>query len=133
MSRVNTGQFTKGHPGGPGRPRGSVNSVLTSVLRRVLSEKYRDYDTKTSVRDGREILTRIVTELALTGRATLADGTVMALDSDQYLRLLNFVFDRVDGRPAQAVDVLSGGEPLKLYVGWSPDEWDHNNMKDDVG
>jgi len=34
------------------------------------------------------------------------------------------LMERSEGKIPQAVDVTSGGEKIKGYVGWSPDEWD---------
>lgn len=38
--------------------------------------------------------------------------------------LFTAIMDRVEGRPAQSVDLTSKGKAIKTYVGVSPEEWD---------
>ncbi len=50
-----------------------------------------------------------------------AANAMLGGDAIEYLRLL---LEHLDGKPKQALDVTSGGEKLKGYVGISPDDWD---------
>lgn len=44
--------------------------------------------------------------------------------------LFTAIMDRTEGRPAQSVDLTSGGKTLKTYVGVSPDEWEETKDKE---
>ena len=43
------------------------------------------------------------------------------------------ILDRVAGRPRQMVDLSSGGDPIKAYIGISPDDWDEDLESDPDG
>ena len=47
----------------------------------------------------KQALTHIVYEALLTGTIRYANGKTLTLDGHQYLRLLEFVYNRVDGAP----------------------------------
>jgi len=37
------------------------------------------------------------------------------------------LMERADGKVQSLVDITSGGEPVKGYIGFSPDEWEDNS------
>lgn len=123
------GGFQKGQSGNPaGRPK--KGATLSDLLYGRLCDNIQDHDRSRKDKPAKDVLSRIIIELATNGRAKLADGSLMVLDASEYLRLLEFVFNRIDGKPQQAVDVTTDGAPVKAYIGWTPDDWDEQGEDD---
>ena len=95
--RSKSGQFKKGHSGNPkGRaPRKKEERFMEVSIAAV------------SLKDWRAIIKKAVTR---------------AKSGDPQAR--KFLADYLLGPPQQRLDVTSGGETLKGYIGISPDDWD---------
>lgn len=63
-------------------------------------------------------------ELLSGGQTELPNGTKIKLNPRDWLDLFKFVHVHTDGPVRAEVDITSGGQPLKAFVGFSPDEWD---------
>lgn len=77
----NNGRFKPGHPGGPGRPKGSVS--LTTKLRQQLGQeaKFKDREPGHGITYA-DILAKKVVDMALAGDA----------------RMITLIYDRIDGK-----------------------------------
>lgn len=67
---------------------------------------------------------RMLMDALTTGEATFADGKILRLSPSLWVDLSKFVYTHVDGPARAELDVTSGGQPLKAYIGFTPDEWD---------
>ena len=95
-ARKANGQFKKGWSGGPGRPPRKKEERFLEVSFAAVSLK-----------DWRAIMKKAVDQAKL---------------GDYQAR--KFLADYLIGPPQQRLDVTSGGEKLKGYIGISPDDWD---------
>ena len=95
-ARKTNGQFAKGYKGGPGRPPKKKEERFMEVSIAAVSLK-----------DWREIIKKAVDQ---------------AKRGDTQAR--KFLAEYLIGPPQQRLDVTSGGEKLKGYIGISPDDWD---------
>jgi hypothetical protein len=99
-------QFKPGHPGGPGRPKGAAYTLKewlnlmaeysVSDLNAVLTDEAATAAKKAAAR----------TWLDATTRLTTSSGVPIA--GAEFDRIM----DRTEGRPAQAIDLTSGGVPF---------------------
>jgi len=88
-------EFKKGCSGGPGRPPGpSLKTLLKQALE------------KADNKEAKAIIT------ALIDKAKDGDIKAQAL-----------VFERMEGKETTRLDHTSGGQPVKGYIGVSPDDW----------
>lgn len=105
-------------PGQSGNPKGGKpkNRALTEILRNK-GDDFREVDGK-RVR-GNQIVARLIWESATTGRVVFPDGRELALDADQWLGVIKFVYGQIDGPPRQEVG-LSGadGGPVVIALTW---------------
>ena len=95
-TRKANGQFAKGSKGGPGRPK------------KKREERYLE-----------------ITMSACTypeWKAVIKKAVEQAKRGDNQAR--RFLADYLIGPPQQRMDVTSGGERIKGYIGISPDDWD---------
>jgi hypothetical protein len=86
--RNDKGQFVKGHSGNPsGRPSGhSIDYYLAKALK---------------IKDKRAIA-KVVTRAATTGVWQVGeDSKPMVLNYDKWFELVQWMFERLDGKPAQ--------------------------------
>jgi hypothetical protein len=90
------GRFVKGNGGGPGRPSKKKEERFYEVT-----------ISSISLKDWREIIKKAKEQ------AKRGDSTAR-----------KFLADYLIGPPQQRLDVTSGGEVLKGYIGISPDDWD---------
>lgn len=106
-----------------GRP--PKNRALTTILETAGAKKVRVGDKAISAK---QLMARLLWEGVATGAVTFpspspdAPPSVMPLDGDQWLGLVKFIYQHVDGPPKQAVE-LSGpnGGPME-HVNLSDDE-----------
>ena len=92
------GRFVKGGDGGPGRPPKKKEERFMEIS-----------ISAVSLKDWREIVKKAVDQ---------------AKRGDTQAR--RFLADYLIGPPQQRLDVTSGGEILKGYIGISPDDWDND-------
>ncbi len=106
--RASSTSFKPGISGNPkGRP--PKKRALTNLLERGGNVKIQTEQGEISAK--KMVVARIWEGLA-TGVLTFGQN-VIALDSDDYIAMLRFVFTQVDGPPKGEVDVTSAGEPIK--------------------
>jgi hypothetical protein len=87
----------KWQKGQSGNPKGRIKGkkVLTDELRRLLDAKWRPFG-----QTNRELLAQVLMAKALQGD----------------LKAIEYIWDRLEGRPAQAVQVTGDGRrPLRIY------------------
>ena len=116
--------WKKGQSGNPkGRP--PKHRALTNILERAGS--------KTVERDGKRISgKRLIAvccwELAKTGETTLPGGKKLEVDDHkEWLDLVRFIYQHIDGPPKAELDVTTGGDRLTIeYV----NDWRENTAPD---
>lgn len=117
--------FQQGKSGNPnGRP--PKNRALTDLLE-AAGNKTIDRDGKKTAR--KHIVASLAWELLTTGETKLPSGEVLKLSPQDWIGLYKWIYQHIDGPPKSEVDVTSGGEPIKGYVGFTPEQWD---KKDDT-
>lgn len=119
-------------PGQSGNPAGRPpkSRALTDLLEIAGNKAIEDVDGKK--RAGKRVLARLIWEIAVTGQCTMPDGKVLAVESvAEWKEVMKFLYSHIDGPPPKAIDLTSGGEPVKAYVNVSPDDWDDDGDDDD--
>jgi hypothetical protein len=102
-------KFQKGQSGNPsGRPPKS--RALTEILERAGNVTV-DVGADRKVARKR-ILADLTWQLATTGSATFPDGVQLNLEPGDWLALLKFLYQHIDGPPKTELDVTSGGQPI---------------------
>ena len=104
-------------PGQSGNPRGRPpkGRALTEILQKAGGTTHADHDGKR--RAGRRIMARAVWELAATGETELAGGRRLKVaDLEEWLGIVKFLYQRIDGAPPKAIDVTTGGETLNARL-----------------
>lgn len=104
-------------PGQSGNPRGRPpkSRALTEILKRAGGRGVTDADGKR--RSSRRVMARCLWELAATGRTTLAGEPPLALQVDgpgDWFRIVQWLYEHIDGKPVAAMDVTSGGRPIEI-------------------
>lgn len=59
----------------------------------------------------------------VTFKAVSPDDKTLSFSPKLWLDLTKFVLNHVDGPATASVDLLSGGLPIKAYIGFSPSDW----------
>ena len=102
--------WKKGQSGNPAgrKPKGRT---LTDILEKTGS--------KTVVIDGKRVsgkrlLARILWDIATTGKAAFPDGTELIVAPADYLAVIRFIYQHIDGPPKSEMDITSGGEVIKV-------------------
>lgn len=124
----NSGMFKPGQSGNPkGRP--PKKRALTDLLQKRGSRTLLDVDGKK--RSANRILARLVWELATTGVVVLPNGQEVAAENfDDMMKVWKFIYHHIDGPPLKDVDITSGGQPVKGYAVFSPEDWDEDGNSD---
>jgi hypothetical protein len=108
-------------PGESGNPNGRPlkNRALTTILEQAGNRTILDATTgKAHAR--KRILARLVWQLATEGKVTLPNNANLVLDPADWIGLVKWIYQHVDGPPKSEVDVTSGGE--KIIVTLKPDD-----------
>jgi hypothetical protein len=106
--------WVKGESGNPnGRPR-KIKS-LTEILARELAKTIPDgEDRRVAVK---RFMAMKVTEALTTGKITIADGKFYDLEPNEWVDLLKWSYNRVDGLPRQPTE-HSGPDGGPLIIKW---------------
>lgn len=117
VERTEKGTFVKGKSGNPaGRPKNKL--VFTEILR----SKAPHEQIAQQIIDG-------IREMRITfydGRGT---KKYASLSVNQWLKLVEMFLDRIEGKPAQRVDMTSNDQAIQGYAPaingevFTPDEW----------
>lgn len=86
--RDEKGRFKEGYSGNPG---GKVKKTITSFAEAAMGD------------DGKEELANLVRHAVLTGTVKFPDGRTVKLDFKQWQGFVEWLFDRLDGKPMQPV------------------------------
>lgn len=108
-------------PGESGNPNGRPlkNRALTTILEQAGNKTVLDKATdKRAAR--KRILARLVWQLATEGKVILPNGTGLELDPEDWIGLVKWIYQHIDGPPKSEMDLTSGGE--KIIVTISPDD-----------
>lgn len=118
--------FVKGQVANPkGRPK--KGRALTDILTKTGSKKSIAIlrDGITVYRDAKHIMAEMIWTGIATGIVTFPDGTTRKIeDFADWLSLVKFVYQHIDGPPPTQLDLTTDGQPLKAYIGITPDDWD---------
>lgn len=112
--------FVKGQIANPkGRPplgRSMADSIRAELQRKV--KVGNRYTTKQAVLSG------MIVDAMVTSACVTLSGKVIQLNPKLWLELVKFVGVHTDGPMPSQLDITSAGQPLKAYIGYSPDDWD---------
>jgi hypothetical protein len=105
--------WIKGQSGNPkGRP--PKERALTSILEKAGS-KTLEYEGKRI--SSKRLVARLVWSGSTTGKLAFPDGNTIELTYDDWIELVKFIYQHIDGPPKAELDVTSGGERLIIqYV-----------------
>ena len=120
-------------PGQSGNPNGRPpkSRALTDLLEAAGSKTVEDLSGKKQA--GKRVLARLVWEMVLTGQAEMPNGKMLTVDDvKEWKELVKFIYSHIDGPPRAELDITSGGQPIKGYVGISPDDWDDGDDEETV-
>ena len=116
-------KFKQGQSGNPnGRP--PKNRALTDLLEAA--------GNQTIERGGKNVARKRVVaslawELLTTGETELPNGVTLKLAPQDWVGLYKWIYQHIDGPPKTELDITSGNQPLKGYIGFTPEQWDKQN------
>lgn len=106
------GQFQTGQSGNPkGRP--PKGRALTDILERAGSRTV-EIDGKNV--SGKQLIARMVWELAMTGRSTYPDGREIVVPGEDWFNIVKWLYQHIDGPPKGEVDITSDGKPITFSL-----------------
>jgi len=110
-------RFQPGESGNPnGRPR--KKWALTEILKTKGGKIVPYFDRRVS---GKHLIAELLWQFATTGRVRFPDGHELSTESvDEWLRVVQYIYTRVDGPPQQTMDVTSGGGSVKFVTVIAP-------------
>jgi len=117
----NQTSWTQGKSGNPnGRPL--KNRALTKLLESAgnVTVEVKGQEKKTA---RKRIIAESIWELVTNGKATLPDGTLLEVEPSDWLGLVKWIYNHIDGPPKAEMDITSAGEKIKGYALVSPDDW----------
>lgn len=105
--------FEKGKSGNPnGRPL--KKRTLTTILERAGNAK-REVDGQPVA--AKKLLGDLLWEAATTGKVTFPGTTEpKVLDQQEWVGVVKFIYQHIDGPPKAELDVTSGGESIMVVV-----------------
>lgn len=71
-----------------------------------------------------EYLSKMIWEGLTYAETKTADGKVIKLSATAWIDFVKFYAAHTDGPARIDLDLTSGGQPVKAFIGFSPDEWD---------
>lgn len=100
-------------PGESGNPAGRPQSgeALTEILRFFADDKI-NFTPGTRLTEKKIWLARMVWDGLVKGKVKFPDGRIIELESDEWLNMVKWIHNRLDGTPRQSMDVTSGNESL---------------------
>jgi len=112
--------FKPGNVANPtGRPVGQRS--IADALRREGQRKVKHKGHWVSQVD---VMASMVYSAVTTGQAVLVGDKTLTLNPKLWVDLVKFVSVHVDGPAKAELDITTGGQPLKTYIGFTPDQWD---------
>lgn len=103
--------FKKGESGNPsGRPL--KNRTLTAILERAGGRK-KVYSPDVAPR---RLVAELLWQAAATGVVTFPDGTIRAFDAQDWMGVVKFIYQHIDGPPKSEVDITSNGETVEALA-----------------
>ena len=107
-------------PGQSGNPVGRrpKERPLTKILETAGSKTVDDQDKRVS---RKQVLARLVWEVATTGKALMPDGTTLQVDPKDWFDVTKFIYQHIDGPPKTNLDITSGGETINIKVIYDAD------------
>ncbi len=80
-----------------------------------------EVDGKSTKVARKRLLADLLWQIAATGKATFPDGTVLEVSPNDYLGVVKFIYQHIDGPPKTNLDVTSGGETIDIKVIYDAD------------
>lgn len=120
----------RGQPSNNPKGRPPKSRALTDMLAKAFDQAVEGPDGKKVA--AKKLMAEFMRQAVTTGRIRFADGSVLRLSPRDWLDTVWRVYEQVDGKPRQEMDVTTGGEPLgaKAYIGFTPGEWDAESDPD---
>lgn len=117
--------WKQGQSGNPaGRP--PKHRALTELLEKA-GNKMVVIEGEDKKKARKRLVAELVWQLVTEGKTKMPDGTELVLDPRDWINTVKWIYGHIDGAAKSEIDVTSGGEVLKAYVGISPDDWDKEN------
>ena len=102
-------------PGKSGNPAGRPpkERALTHILETAGSKTIDDQDKRAS---RKQVLARLVWEVATTGKALMPDGATLQVDPKDWFDVTKFLYQHIDGPPKTSLDITSDGGPIQVTI-----------------
>ena len=118
MGKQTSTSFQPGVSGNPaGRPPKA--RALTALLEAAGNTMHPTAEGKRVA--GKRLLAAGLWEGIATGKITLP-GQTLTLEPGDWLALVKWLYQHIDGPPKAEIDVTSNGETVKFYAGFNPED-----------